>query len=241
MPLVTCVLWGVSLCVGVAGLWWSYPTGQAMPVASALQTRIVTVQMQEEAPLPRPPVPEEAPKIGGSQTLSVPVPLPPTMQPVALPAAPPTAVALPKPLIAFTLPTQGLIKVVDTKSADYRTVTAVENETPNAKTLASGAPVERTPIAAPIPAVTHLTFGEGEGNQPPPEYPRAAQLAGEEGSVGMQFTVDADGKVNSVKMITPSRWPLLNTAATRSVRAHWRFQPGSARTYDVTIQFQLQQ
>jgi hypothetical protein len=37
----------------------------------------------------------------------------------------------------------------------------------------------------------------------------------------------------------PRRRPLLNRAALRAVRDQWRFAAGKVRTYDVPIQFEI--
>ena len=93
--------------------------------------------------------------------------------------------------------------------------------------------------AATAPVVSRLTFGEGEGRQPPPDYPRDAVLAHQEGTVTLRFTVGEDGRVASVEVISASRWPLLNQAASRAVRDTWRFNPGPKRIYEVPIEFEL--
>jgi len=97
-------------------------------------------------------------------------------------------------------------------------------------------------IAAPapaLPAVIHLNFGEGEGEQPAPQYPLEAVQAGEEGTVVVRMDVDPSGHVTDAVAISPSPWPLLNSAAVRAVRDTWRFRPGAVRSYEVSIQFQL--
>jgi protein TonB len=90
-----------------------------------------------------------------------------------------------------------------------------------------------------MPAVIQLTLGEGEGNQPAPDYPVEAAIAGQEGSVGVRFTVGEEGWVSSVELAPACRWPLLNTAALRTVRELWRFRAGPPRVYQVTIEFRL--
>jgi protein TonB len=99
------------------------------------------------------------------------------------------------------------------------------------------------PVAGPPhPATVHkLTYGEGEGQQPAPEYPREAVLAQQEGVVVVRFVVGKDGRVISADAVTPSHWPLLNQAAVRAVRDTWQFAPGPVRSYEVSIQFQLRQ
>jgi TonB family protein len=89
------------------------------------------------------------------------------------------------------------------------------------------------------PAVIQLTYGQGEGEQPAPEYPAEAVIGGEEGTVVVRFTVDRDGRVSDTKAVSPCRWPILNSAAVRAIRDSWRFRAGAARVYEVSIEFHL--
>lgn len=103
------------------------------------------------------------------------------------------------------------------------------------------APVTKTPppAAATQPAIIQLTLGEGEGDQPVPDYPVEAQLAGEEGTVVVSLTVNEDGQVTNAVAVGPCHWPILNSAAVRSLRSTWRFRRGPARVYRVSIVYQL--
>jgi TonB family protein len=58
--------------------------------------------------------------------------------------------------------------------------------------------------------------------------------------VRVGFTVAEDGRVPAAEVVAASPWPLLNEAARRTVRERWRFAPGTARRYEVTIRFELQ-
>jgi protein TonB len=123
-------------------------------------------------------------------------------------------VAAPSPAIPFALPVEGLVRI--------------------------GSAAEAIP-SAPTSVVQRLTFGEGEGKQPQPEYPIEAQLAGQEGTVVVRFTIGPDGRVSDARAISPCNWPLLNQAAVRSVRDTWRFSPGPVRLREVSIQYQSKQ
>ncbi|MGD0388050.1 MAG: TonB family protein [Tepidisphaeraceae bacterium] len=104
------------------------------------------------------------------------------------------------------------------------------------------APVHRaeTPRTAPTEkSAIRLTYGEGEGEQPAPDYPPEAVRAGQEGTVVVRMTVGEDGRVTQAEAISPCPWPVLNSAAVRSVRTTWRFRKGPVRIYEVSIQFQL--
>jgi TonB family protein len=102
-------------------------------------------------------------------------------------------------------------------------------------------PVDHLPpkpaAPTPKPAVIHLTFGEGEGDQPAPVEPPEAVRDGEEGTVIVRMTVGQDGRVIDAQAVSPSRWPLLNGAAVQTIRNTWRFPKGPVRVYEVTIEF----
>jgi len=78
-----------------------------------------------------------------------------------------------------------------------------------------------------------------------PSYPEAARLRGEQGSVALELSVGADGRVITVGVTRSSGSPMLDAAARRTV-ADWRFRaatrdgeavPGTIRT---TVHFRLQ-
>jgi protein TonB len=101
------------------------------------------------------------------------------------------------------------------------------------------APVHAVEAPASQQSVIRLTYGQGEGQQPPPEYPPEAVRAGQEGTVVVRMTVAEDGRVTEAQAISPCPWPVLNSAAVRAVRSTWRFGKGPVRSYEVSIQFQL--
>jgi protein TonB len=94
------------------------------------------------------------------------------------------------------------------------------------------------PVQATVPT-QHLTFGSGEGDKPPPEYPPEAKLARQQGTVVVRFRIDQAGHVIEAEATAPCPYSLLNQAAVRAVRETWEFPPGPARTYDVTFEFAL--
>ncbi|MGD0766857.1 MAG: energy transducer TonB [Tepidisphaeraceae bacterium] len=99
--------------------------------------------------------------------------------------------------------------------------------------------VETPRITATEKSVIRLTYGEGEGQQPAPEYPPEAVRAGQEGTIVVRMTVSEDGRVTQAEAVTPCPWPVLNSAAVRAVRSTWRFRRGPVRIYEVSIQFQI--
>jgi TonB family protein len=84
-----------------------------------------------------------------------------------------------------------------------------------------------------------IIYGQGEGRQPAPDYPREAAMAHQQGNVIVRFVVGEDGRVQSAQAVVPCPYPLLNQSAVRAVRETWRFRAGPVRNYEVTIVFQL--
>jgi protein TonB len=210
------VIWISCLAIGIIGWWVRYPR----PTAPKAETETVLVQRLEVelAPDLAPPQLTPATVIDAA----APPPPPEAMPPVNLPA--PVAVAAPSPSIAFAIPVEGPVTVVEPARAAY--------SAPPAET-------QTAPVAAPAAAPQQLTFGTGEGRQPAPEYPRRAMREGQEGTVVVRFVVGADGRVISAQPHQPSAWPLLNESALRVIRERWRFRAGDPRTYEVAIRFEL--
>jgi TonB family protein len=124
-----------------------------------------------------------------------------------------------------------------------------EFSNPSSQPVAMSAPVtpatrsaSPTNLAAPAnPRIQHLgIYGQsGSATEPAPEYPLECVIAHQEGTVVVQFHVDDAGRVSQAQVETPSRWPLLNQAAARSVRQTWSFPPGKPGNFDVSIQYKL--
>jgi protein TonB len=238
--MVTLVLWVGCLLVGVLGLTAGRTQVRANPANSApVEVRVVNVDLA--APAPPIPAPEgsESPAAKESET----TPAAGAMREAAVPALP--AVALPGPAIAFAVPVEGPVRIVATQAAvPVARVPAAANSGDAAGTgsVAVGrrAAATATPVAVPVPPpVTRLIVGEGEGDQPRPEYPREAVLGRQEGTVVVRFGVGADGRVSWAQAIDRCPWPLLNQSALRTIRETWRFPAGLPRVYEVPIQFQL--
>jgi protein TonB len=130
------------------------------------------------------------------------------------PPPPIAAVAAPTAAVAFALPTSGPTHT-----------TSIEQAVPTRATNQEA------------PAVQRLTYGQGEGQQPAPEYPLEADLAGQHGSILVRFTVGEDGRVTSAEAIQPCPYPLLNQSAVRTIREEWRFKPGPVRVDEIIIEF----
>jgi protein TonB len=237
LPIVTLVLWSLCFLVGLLGLLLHYPAlNIAAPTTPSIQTQLVNVQLDKRPTLP-PPQEMPPPKIG-NPSLDIATPAAPPS--ISIPEIPAIAVASPSPSISFAVPVESLTTLVDANQAAHSGAFLRTAAPQNS----SGAPGQGgvpggIGSGTAAPTVTRLTFGKGEGNQPAPEYPREAALAGQEGTVTVRFTVDAGGHVTSTTVSQPSHWPLLNHAATTAVKETWHFAPGLPRAYEVPIEFQL--
>lgn len=208
----TLVLW--LGCLAVGGLGLALPYGRPVASAKAPAPTVAEILLVELTPDPVPP-PEVAPPPSATP--------PPLLEPMTTPRAPTlTPVATPSPAVAFALPVEGPTRIVEVKEAPYRQ--------PN---------VPAAEATAPVTPVQELTYGEGEGKQPAPQYPSRARRAGQEGAVTVRFSVGEDGRVLDAQVSAPSPWPLLNEAALKVVRERWRFRPGSVRLFEVVIRFEL--
>ncbi len=208
--LLTLVLWILCLVIGAVGFVFPYMRPKIPVVAPpTTQAELIKVELTD-APIPPEIIPQTAI-----------VPQPSAIKPLEIPKAPPMiAVAEPSPAVAFAVPVEAPARIVDVKSAS------------------ASKPVEQTTAAPAVPAQT-LTFGQGEGKQPAPEYPARARREGQEGVVLVRFTVGENGRVLSAETASPSPWTLLNESAVRAVRERWRFASGSLRLYEVAIRFQM--
>ena len=62
-------------------------------------------------------------------------------------------------------------------------------------------------------------------SNPSPKYPRIAKIRGYQGNVLLDVLVNKDGKVQDLNIFRSSGYPLLDRAASSSVK-HWLFEPG---------------
>jgi TonB family protein len=212
-PVITLVLWTSCSLIGVLGFAMPYSrplTAKAQP--EPMQVEMLNVELASE------PMPDLAPPVVNSLAT------PPPAEALAQPQLPPAmAVALPSPAVAFAVPVEGATRIVAAAQASYNTSAAIQNDA----------------VASAALPVQTLTYGQGAGKQPAPEYPWRAQSEGQEGVVNVRFTVAESGRVISAEAVNPSPWPLLNDSAVRTVRNRWRFNAGTSRAYEVAIRFVL--
>ena len=229
----TLVLWAGCLVIGLLGLTLSYQRPRPIARVSGPVPVVETIEV-DVTDLPR-SSPASSPGRAAAATpkrpaLLTPAP-PPAPAPIEIPPAPPfLAVEVaplaapsraPAPAVAFPVPAE--------VSDAYAPLTTAGDSQPSASAA----------FVAPS-AAQPLTFGEGEGRQPAPEYPPAAVRGGQEGTVRVGFGVGVNGRVLDAAVVAPSPWPLLNQAAVRTVRNRWRFQPGGMRRYEVSIHFHIE-
>jgi periplasmic protein TonB len=216
LPISTMVLWVSCLAVGVLGQLIPYPAlaPPARPQPLPVQAQIMHVHLTKMI----------APKLAAQSEM----PSNPSPPQEALPAAPapPTAVANPSPAIAFAVPIAGPMRFVPANQAIATPINRVE--------------VQSTPVTNTTSQPARLILGEGEGRQPAPQYPFEAIRQGQQGTVVVRLTIEETGVVLTADAIVPCPYPLLNEAALRAVRDTWHFATGAERSYEVSIQFQLQ-
>ncbi|MES2657227.1 MAG: energy transducer TonB [Verrucomicrobiota bacterium] len=76
------------------------------------------------------------------------------------------------------------------------------------------------------------------GRTPGPVYPPESFRLAQTGTVVVQFTVDAAGRVTAASVYTSSNWSLLDREALRTVRT-WSFPPGDVMTLIRPIYFRI--
>jgi TonB family protein len=131
----------------------------------------------------------------------------------ALPPLPAAAVFT--PAVPFSVPVAGPVRIVPQAAA----VVPPQTDGQHSK----------------VPNYKAIYYGKGEGDQPKPDYPLECQLAGQAGTVGVEFIVGTDGRVASARVSKACQWPLLNQAAARSIRETWSFPAGPVRHYYIEI------
>ncbi|NUG24061.1 energy transducer TonB, partial [Acinetobacter lactucae] len=86
--------------------------------------------------------------------------------------------------------------------------------TPSPSPVAAPAPVAAAP--APKPAGVSRGVSEGSAGCEKPDYPREAEMSGEQGTVRIRVLVDTNGKVIEAKVKKSSGSRILDKAATKA-------------------------
>ncbi len=206
-------------------LGYALITGLAYEAATKLVERVTTIDVEE--PPPPPPPPEEEP---------------PPPEPQQQQTAPPPPVAPPPPINIAPAP------------PPIRTQTNIPPPAPPALRIPPPAPVAppappAPPPAPPAPSKARGASPDNQGRwarQIQDNYPRSAERAGEEGSVGVRVTIGADGRVSNCTVTSSSGSSALDSGACDGMRRYARFNPALDRagnpitdTYSTRIVYQL--
>ncbi len=226
------------------------PQAEAAPPPSPVNEPAAPLSAPPPEPDPQtPPAPQPT-----DQPLTDPVVLRAPPQAVAVPLSP----AAPPPVAPTTHPPRHLApRPSPPKLAQRRQVapgsapaagdeSAAASPVPGQASAPPAAPAASAPSAAGPPVIDPSWRGElGAWMQSHRRYPDAARQRGEEGTVGVAFTVARDGSVLAVQVVRPSGSALLDQAvhdmlAGQKVPA---FPPGMAETQAriaVNIRFSLE-
>lgn len=193
------------------------------PTAATAEPAIAALPAPPSMPEP-PPLPPQPP---------TPAPEPVIPSPTPLPAAAPVPVHDPTPIAAppsrTDPPKQLALAVPPAASVRPDGDGAARNAGPYTTTQLAPPGIRATPLYR---------------KNPEPPYPPAARRRRQEGLVVLTVAVNAQGRATRVELKQSSGFPLLDDAATRSVR-EWDFEPARLGTValaseiEVPVRFQL--
>ncbi|ODU23621.1 MAG: hypothetical protein ABS95_03400 [Verrucomicrobia bacterium SCN 57-15] len=221
-PVVTFVIWGTCAVIGLAGFVYPYARPTPPPRDTPIQAELINVQLN---PVSR--VESPRPQLASATVQSVAAPAPAPKVATTIPEAPRLISVADPAKVAFAVPVQPVQRVVTSTES----TATVADSNPSAEAAATAGSTDGV--------ARQLTFGEGEGRQPAPEYPYRARKEGQEGIVRVRFTVGQNGRVLEAAPIARSPWRLLNEAALRVIRERWQFSQGETRVYEVSIRFEM--
>jgi protein TonB len=96
--------------------------------------------------------------------------------------------------------------------------------------------------APPVPAVSQEIVQANPTDYldaPRPEYPYAAQLKRQQGTVELLVSLDSEGRPGRVSIYRSSGWAILDDSARAQVLRHWLFKPGNSANVLVPIEFSM--
>lgn len=207
----------ILLAVAVHGLliWTVVKQWAPQPMTLPAMQPVMEISLAPAPPVPSPPPvakPEPPPE-----------PIPPPVVEPEPPApvqreVPPKPVEPPKPP---PKPVKEKRRPEPPKRSTPRPVTPPREQAPENPP----ARVNTQPTKAPsAPAVTQPVFDAAYLNNPPPEYPRLARRAHQQGTVMLNVMVSAAGTASEVNVAQSSGSDALDDAALRAVK-RWRFVP----------------
>lgn len=98
------------------------------------------------------------------------------------------------------------------------------------------------PVQEPVTQLSRISNTGSGGSRPSPPYPSIAVGTGEQGTVTLQMTGDAEGRVASFQIIHSSGFPVLDRSTEDFIRRHWWLPYGGAtnQVFETSITYQLQ-
>lgn len=160
--------------------------------------------------------PEELPK---PEPEAKPDEEPPQDTPTEVPQVVTVVAAADPSAVAFAVPVQGAVAIAQ-----------------EARMATPPPPVNQ----APPRAVQFNPSTAGAGSFPDPHYPAAALRNHYEGTVIIEFVVDASGRLASAKIQKSSGVPILDEEALETVKNRWHFASGKPGYFFKPFTFQMQ-
>ncbi len=139
------------------------------------------------------------------------------------PEVPQVVVVTPEsPAINFSIPTIGNLIVPNAVAA-----------APPTASLKPLAPVRSGPMAI-------SSSGKGGDRPAPTTYPPIAKSLGQQGTVLLSMSVDANGTITAIDVKESSGFPILDRSALEFVKRHWILPAGAAgRIFEAPIKYEL--
>lgn len=190
---------------------------------------------KEDASAPVVPV-DSSPSVRQPRPKEIPLPEKPRVEKAETASPPdPSAPRFPEPGEDVRLETRDVTR--EDARRETRDVTGEDErrETRDLKGETASAPSQARVDAPPRPRRTIR-----------PQYPKGARLRGEQGNVGLEILVNAEGTVDEVKVVTSSGFAELDEAAVKAAKAA-KFRPAEsggrmvASTARLTLTFRLKE
>lgn len=190
---------------------------------------------KEDASAPVVPV-DSSPSVRQPRPKDIPLPEKPRVEKAETASPPdPSAPRFPEPGEDVRLETRDVTR--EDARRETRDVTGEDErrETRDLKGETAPAPSQARVDAPPRPRRTIR-----------PQYPKGARLRGEQGNVGLEILVNAEGTVDEVKVVTSSGFAELDEAAVKAAKAA-KFRPAEsggrmvASTARLTLTFRLKE
>lgn len=116
-------------------------------------------------------------------------------------------------------------ELLDNSADQPSVVSTTESDTPATMASHSPPPTEEIPNRISLKKGSIIKAVPRYRENPTPVYPRLAKRRGYQGTVILDVRIDAEGKVEALKINRSSGFPMLDQSAEITVR-NWRFVPG---------------